>query len=361
MASDTQKPYDLAIFIGRFQPLHLGHCSVIERAINIADHVLVLVGSSYTPRSYRNPFLFEDRRDMILGSFPDIDEEDITVMPLEDCMYNDGQWVQNVQELVAECLAKNFPNTPFPRITLIGHSKDHTSFYLKLFPQWESTNVPGYESEEFVLAATDIRRFYFQEDPLTVEDALEGTILDHTLSPYVRGYLWGFMKRPEYADIRQEYEFIQNYKASWASAPYAPTFVTTDAVVVQSGHVLLVQRRARPGKGLWALPGGFINENERIDDAVIRELREETRIKVPVPVLKGSIVAREVFDNPHRSARGRTVTHGYLINLAPDTKLPTVKGGDDAKAAKWWPLAEVKREMMFEDHFDILVHFTSML
>jgi len=69
--------------------------------------------------------------------------------------------------------------------------------------------------------------------------------------------------------------------------------------------------------------------------------------------LAGSITKTQVFDDPYRSARGRTVTHAYLIELQGDT-LPKVKGGDDASKAFWVPFAEVKPEMMFEDHFHII-------
>jgi bifunctional NMN adenylyltransferase/nudix hydrolase len=352
--------YDLAVFIARTQPLHLGHCAVIDAALQNADHVCILVGSSFQPRNYRNPFLFQERYEMIRGTYAAYQDR-ITVMPLEDCIYNDGTWVQNVQACVADCIEPVFGPDADIRITLIGHSKDHSSFYLKMFPQWDSINVSGYESEEFVLAATDIRNSYFLPDPDSVRAQIRSGALDRVVPLYVRGFLEGFMRTPDYRDIREEYEFVQKYKSAWAAAPYAPTFVTVDAVVVQSGHILLVQRKSRPGRGLWALPGGFLEQGERIQDGVLRELREETRIKVPAPVLRGSIRAEKVFDDPHRSARGRTITHGFLIHLQPDVKLPQVKGSDDAAYAKWWPLAEVHREMMFEDHFDLVQHFTAMI
>lgn len=356
----TQFRYDLALFVGRFQPLHAGHCTVIDAALKQAQHVCILVGSSFQPRNYRNPFLFEERYQMILGTYAEYRDR-ITVMPLEDCIYNDGTWVQNVQACVADCIEPVFGPGANPRITLIGHSKDHSSFYLKMFPQWDSINVPGYESEEFVLAATGIRDFYFLDDEATVREMIAGAGLDKMVPPFVKGFLKGFMGTAAYRDIREEYDFIQKYKSAWSAAPYAPTFVTVDAVVVQSGHILLVQRKARPGQGLWALPGGFLEQGERIQDGMLRELREETRIKVPAPVLRGSIRAEKVFDDPHRSARGRTITHGFLIHLQPDVKLPQVKGSDDAAVARWWPLSEVNREMMFEDHFDIVQHFTAMI
>ena len=123
---------------------------------------------------------------------------------------------------------------------------------------------------------------------------------------------------------------------------------------------MLIQRGGFPGKGLWALPGGFLNDEEKILDAVIRELKEETRIKVPAAVLRGSIVAQKVFDDPHRSSRGRTIDHAFLFHLH-ENGLPKVKGDDDAAFAKWIPLSEVKREMMFEDHFSIIENMTGLL
>jgi bifunctional NMN adenylyltransferase/nudix hydrolase len=333
---------------------------VIQAALEQASKVCVLVGSSFQPRSYRNPFLFEERADMILGAFP-MDRDRITVMPLEDFIYNDGQWVQSVQAAVADVVEHNWGPEGDPSIALIGHSKDHTSFYLKLFPQWASVNVPGYESEEFVLNATSIRDTYFLTEEPLLKEMILGNGLAKTVPPYVSHLLYQSIDTPAYKDIREEFLFVQKYKQAWAAAPYEPVFVTVDAVVVQSGHILLIQRKARPGKDLWALPGGFLNPTEKIEDAVIRELREETRIKVPAPVLRGSIKANRVFDDPHRSSRGRTITHAYLMDLVPDVKLPQVKGSDDARAAKWIPLTDVRSEIMFEDHFSIIQSMTALL
>jgi bifunctional NMN adenylyltransferase/nudix hydrolase len=120
----------------------------------------------------------------------------------------------------------------------------------------------------------------------------------------------------------------------------------------------MIKRRSEPGKGLWALPGGFVNAgtDASVQDAAIRELREETGLKVPVPVLRGSITASKVFDAIDRSARGRTITHAFKFELA-DGELPKVKGMDDAEKAKWIPFAEIKSEECFEDHYEIISHF----
>jgi bifunctional NMN adenylyltransferase/nudix hydrolase len=176
----------------------------------------------------------------------------------------------------------------------------------------------------------------------------------------VQAQLADFLTTDGYHTVKAEQDFAKKYQQAWASAPYAPTFVTVDAVVVQSGHVLLVQRKAHPGKGLWALPGGFLDQGEKLIDACIRELREETRLKVPTPVLKGSIKNQQVFDDPYRSARGRTITQAFYIELEPNKELPKVKGSDDAKYARWVPMAELNPMDMFEDHYFIIQEFTGL-
>ena len=333
--------FSLAVFIGRFQPYHNGHFKVIEHGLTVADRVLVLIGSATSPRCHRNPFTYDERAKMIQGSF----SQNVIVMPLEDASYNDAEWVSNVQKAVQQHATDD-------QIALIGHSKDATSYYLKLFPQWGSVEVPSYGS----VSGTAIRTSYFSTiGHMWLNDA-ETQVPEST-----KKLLVGFYDTNGYNKIKDEYEFVIKYKSAWANSPYPPIFVTVDAVVVQSGHVLLVKRGAQPGLGQWALPGGFINQDERIADAVIRELREETGIKVPDPVLRGSVVAREVFDDPYRSSRGRTITHASLIKLKDDVILPKVKGGDDAAKARWVPIAQLRRQDFFEDHYDILMNLIARI
>jgi bifunctional NMN adenylyltransferase/nudix hydrolase len=339
--------YDLAVFIGRFEPFHLGHAAVVREGLSQANKIVVIVGSSGGPRSHRNPFTYEERVGMIKGAFPE-DAHRIITMPLEDTLYNDEKWVKDVQEAVQKAFVEAYGGWhPMAKVALIGHQKDNSSFYLKLFPQWSSIAVQDQRN----LSATTIRESYFSN-----MEYIEATMLPESTQTFMRE----FKKTADFRNIVEEYAFVARYKESWVVAPFPPTFVTVDAVVVQSGHVLLVQRGARPGKGQWALPGGFLNQDEKIVDAVIRELREETKIKVPAPVLKGNIVASKVFDDPYRSSRGRTITHAYLIHLPPG-ELPKVKGADDADKARWVPLAEVKRSEMYEDHYDMIMAMTDLI
>ncbi|HNN27515.1 MAG TPA: bifunctional nicotinamide-nucleotide adenylyltransferase/Nudix hydroxylase [Agitococcus sp.] len=337
--------FDFLVFIGRFQPFHIGHAKVLKQALAQSAEVIVLIGSARQPRNTRNPFSFAERKAMILASLSPDEAVRVHCQPLNDCLYNDALWVKSVQEAV-QVVVQQQNSTKQAKIGLIGHQKDQSSYYLKLFPQWQSVDVDNH----FALSATPLRDNY-----------LLGAMPNNELLPLgTQQFLAEFMANEQYQHLQAEALFIQHYKQAWDKAPYPPVFVTVDAVVVQAGHILLVERKARPGKGLFALPGGFVDQGETLIAACIRELREETRLKVPEPVLHGSLKAQQVFDEPNRSARGRTITHAFKFELNPDSGLPKVKGGDDAKSAFWLPLSQLEPEQLFEDHYHIINAMTGV-
>lgn len=338
--------FDALILIGRFQPLHRGHLDLLRRALTLASKVCVLVGSTDRPRTVKDPFSFDERRQMITSLLGDDECERVVVTSVQDSMYNDGDWVRWVQDAVATAIG----GTAGRKIALIGHEKDASSYYLRMFPQWELIAADPTED----ISATEIREQFFAER--------SNSFVSWAVPAPVFEWLERFRTRPEFAQLKAEAEFLASYKKAWAAAPYPVTFVTVDALVVHSGHLLLVRRRSEPGRGLWALPGGFVNQDERLEAACLRELREETGLKLPEPVLRGSLKDRQVFDHPSRSLRGRTITHAFLFNF-PVGDLPRVKGGDDADKARWVPLNDFARmrDVMFEDHFDIAYHFLGKL
>lgn len=333
---------DALVFIGRFQPFHNGHTAVIDAALKQAKEVVVVVGSSFAARNIRNPFTFEERKSMIKSVFT---TERVKVVPVSDFPYDDNKWVNAIQKIVDATVpdAKD--------VGLIGHSKDSTSYYLNIFPRWknhvEVDDVGG-------INATDIRNqllegFTGSFASSKMQTSSYSEMLDIILNKC----------KKEFGILFEEYKMVKKYKEAWKAAPFPPTFMTVDAVVVQSGHLLLVKRGDMPGKGLWALPGGFLNQEETMLDGAIRELKEETKIKVPVPVLKGSVKESKTFDAPNRSSRGRTITQAFLIDLGVG-ELPKVKGADDAEKAFWVPFNKVKQEKMFEDHFFIIDNFLNI-
>lgn len=339
------KKYDTLVLIGRFQPVHNAHVQIIQRAKTLANKLIIIVGSADQPRTYKNPWTADERMEMLFKATHGLLDANFSIALTKntDTLYNDQAWAVRVQTIVAQ------NSKTGDKIGIIGHKKDMSSHYLDMFPQW------GLEEVELIepLNATNIRDLFFRKDNNV-------NFIGNVVPLATYEFLKDYQKNMNvcFSRIIEEREFVAQYKKQYESLPYPPIFVTTDAVVICSGHVLMIRRRAWPGAGLWALPGGFVNAatDRSIQDAAIRELREETGIKVPVPVLVGSIEDSKVFDAIDRSARGRTITHAFKIVLA-DGELPKVKGSDDADKARWIPIASVKSVDCFEDHYEIIQHF----
>jgi bifunctional NMN adenylyltransferase/nudix hydrolase len=376
MANQISKK--VTVYIGRFNPFHLGHCHVLKRAFETSDHTIVLVGSSGRARSIKNPFTFVERKQMISDWHEEHQDyyaksQNISILPLRDHPYSDNAWIAEVQELVRAELKKIYGVSANAEITLIGSDRDNSTWYLKSFPQWVLNLVDEHDHPEGEISATSVREILY-DSALSPRDFEN---LHWKLPPSTTKFLKDFAAAGGLEVLRQEYQFIKAYKKSWSVAPYAPTFNTADAVVIQSGHVLVVKRAAMPGAGLWAMPGGFVDNGETIENAAVRELVEETGIRlaegkkasaITRSMLKGSIVSKEIFDDPDRSARGRTITVGYLFRLDDTKPLPKVKGQNvpaheaggldivETEAAFWIPLdrALANTEMWFEDHHSIL-------
>lgn len=354
--------YDLAVFIGRFQPFHNGHYQNITKALEIADQVLVILGSANQPRTIKNPFSVLERAETIRDIFCD---DRIAVAAVEDCLYQETRWVQMVQQKVHQHVLKSrliFNVTPDvddlrdpaeAKVVVLGYEKDESSYYLKRFPTWAFHDIGAHtEYGGLPIDATKIRELYFEGHYGYMKGALPAIVFDRMVK---------FTEEEDFKQLVREYNYIKDYKRSWKDVPYPVTFFTTDAVVVQSGHILLVKRRAEPGKGLWALPGGFLSQHEKAFDSAVRELKEETRLKVPEAVLRGSCKMEKLFDHPERSLRGRTITEAFLFDLPDQADLPKVKGSDDAIEARWFPLDMVENmtSQLFEDHKSIIELMTT--
>jgi 8-oxo-dGTP diphosphatase len=113
--------------------------------------------------------------------------------------------------------------------------------------------------------------------------------------------------------------------------------LTVDGILIEAGSILLIQRKHSPFQGSWALPGGFVEYGEKTEDALIREMSEETGLKIKIRALLG------VYSDPSRDPRGHTVTVVYLVELVGGV----VNAGDDAMSAKFFKADELP-ELAFD-------------
>jgi bifunctional NMN adenylyltransferase/nudix hydrolase len=335
------KLYDFCIFIGRFQPFHLGHFSLLQEALNKSEKVIVVLGSAVKASNTRNPWCISSRKDMITASLTHDEIDRVLFIEMRDYLYNDNLWLTDLQQKVSEITGDS------DKIAIIGNDYDKTSSYLNLFPQWTLLSM---KNNDKYPRATELRNMYFTHD-----SGYKRFIHANNVE-----FLEKFKETESFKQLKDEFDYLKVYHAKWDGSPFKPTFVTVDSVVIKSGHVLVVRRKGALGKGLIALPGGFLNTDESIQDGAIRELKEETAIKMSKEDLRASITESKVFDHPDRSLRGRTITHTFLLNLKSGV-LPKVKGSDDADKAWWMPLSELgsREEEFFEDHYHIISYYVS--
>jgi 8-oxo-dGTP diphosphatase len=131
---------------------------------------------------------------------------------------------------------------------------------------------------------------------------------------------------------------------------HPPCYLTADTILIVNNEVLLVQRKHEPFQGMWGLPGGFVDEGEKVLDAAKRELQEETGVE------NVSLTQFGAYGDPGRDPRGRTVSFVYWALLE---KKPEAKAADDAANCGWFHLNQLP-EMAF-DHAQILSDVRSRL
>ncbi len=332
-------PFDSAVLIGRFQPFHNGHAALLAKALETAPQVIVVLGSAHAARNAKNPFTWQERAAMIAATLDESAQQRVCFLPVRD-YYDDRRWGEAATRTVKAKVSAS------DSVALIGYLKDASSHYLNRFPDWEF--VATAQCGE--IDATSIRQIYFEGEDWSATQALLGGLLPPSIVHYLKG--WSHL--PQFAQLRGEHQALEESRKIWGSGP----FVTVDAVVTAAGQVLLVERGRAPGKGLLAVPGGFLESRERVLQGAIRELREETQLALLDSTLEGALKAVTVFDHPDRSLRGRTITHAHWFDLG-DCRLPEVEGADDAALARWVPIADLAgmEDRFFEDHFNMLDHY----
>lgn len=124
-------------------------------------------------------------------------------------------------------------------------------------------------------------------------------------------------------------------------------FVTVDVILIKnienSQQLLLIQRKKEPFQDSWALPGGFVDENEDLETAALRELSEETGIQI------SAAAQLKAFGKPHRDPRGHMISVAFFA-FADENASPIA--ADDAADAKWFSLNDLPK--LAFDHDEII-------
>ena len=367
------KKYKYAVIIGRFQPFHMGHYELFKQAEEVADNIICLIGSAGQAPNSNNPFTWPQRMGFIDNSLSELNfslRKKVKYLPLNDHPYDSDGWLEEVKELVGDlkgCATDD-------EIILIGHRKlsddvENQWFWFSRFPQWDlkvsekTVVVDDIHNPQAEMSASAIRSAAYSQNP---ERAL---VMSKNMTHCVSEFMFSYWERKghhdgfwPFSDAKECYDFHAEYPKRWGHGPH----VTCDAAVFCMNHILLIERKNTPGKGLWALPGGHLDLLEYIEEGIIRELYEETGIDIPASVLRQSMEKVEVFQYPQRSMRGRIITHCGLICLQNRSSgtLPKVMGADDASSARWIPVRDVVesyRHKMFEDHYDMVLRMKTMV
>lgn len=146
----------VSVIIGRYQPFHLGHLEMVKKASEISDEIILFIGSSNKQISEKDPWTARERLVMVYDVI--LSQEDLKInrfhfFPAMDSNVNDV-WVKQILMLTKSAVGKKAD------VTLVGHQRDESSFYLKLFPMWKFHEVGILKND---ISATKIRELYFAD------------------------------------------------------------------------------------------------------------------------------------------------------------------------------------------------------
>ena len=347
-------PPVLAACVLRAHPLHNGHLHLIRCGLQQAAHVLVALADAHQARTPRTPFSVAERQAMLRQSLSDAERARVHVVPLRNHptrAERESSLQRHAQALLS---ALGWPvDSRVHLLECTAHADDPQALQP---PGWTRQAVrPGVpvRSEPLLDA-------WFDAGPVPTEHTWL-TLAPHLPAASLQA-MQALTSSPHYPVLAEEWRMLRDYRQAWSSAPYPPVFVTVDTVITCAGRVLLIERGQAPGRGLLAVPGGFLDARDSTWQSALRELREETGLDMPAQEAAARLRGQQVFDHPDRSQRGRTITHAFHIDLG-DRPLPRVEAADDARAAQWVALDALPslEDRFHDDHFHMLNHFLHLL
>jgi 8-oxo-dGTP diphosphatase len=126
---------------------------------------------------------------------------------------------------------------------------------------------------------------------------------------------------------------------------------TVDAIIQKNSQILLIERKKEPFEGYLVLPGGFVNEGERVEDAAKREVKEETSLDIVLLEILG------VYSEPRRDPRGHVMSTVFIGKISNRSYKIDAKAQNDAAAIEWLDLKELVNTKFGFDHGKIIADF----
>lgn len=123
---------------------------------------------------------------------------------------------------------------------------------------------------------------------------------------------------------------------------------TVDTIIQRNSRILLVKRKNDPFKGYLVLPGGFVNEGERVEDAAKREVKEETSLDIELLDILG------VYSDPTRDPRGHMMSTVFIGKISSNNDKVDAVAQDDAAAIEWLSLEVIDTRNVGFDHKRII-------
>jgi bifunctional NMN adenylyltransferase/nudix hydrolase len=331
-----------AVCAGRFLLPSDGHLALVRQALALAPHCTVAVRRAFLAPSPANPFPSQQRVQWLQDALTPEERARVEIVPLRE-HWDEERLVRQVQAAVGTQTGNVAWVTATPPVDA-----------LDLPPGWSYVAPPGPDPDEALVPW--LHALYAADDPAPLLAQPPSALPAHAAAA-----LATWTSGPSFSTIRDDWRQIAHERQQWSVAPYPVVLATVDAVVQAGGRVLLIRRGRSPGKGLWALPGGFLEPSEAVLHAAVRELVEETGLPVPMRDMRKALRGQHVFDHPDRSQRGRILTHTFHFDLGATTP-PPVQGADDAASAQWMPIEQLAtiETQLHDDHFHMLDVFLGL-
>lgn len=347
----------IAYYIGGFRPFHNGHVSIVMRALEDFDKVVIVVGSFSNSISIRCPFTGYQRASIIDNWITNNDLKNRVSISHNEDYLTDDEWLDSLQ---------TFAYQDYAFIVCDRENPEYIDLIKSRY------NVKTYECLSDI-SATKIRNALFDD-----EYPQFAFIRDNVPSETISFLYDDYVKTLQSAYSYDEYQTVLKIKKEAASLKYPPIYVCADALLLaetaKKTYILLIKRNGKIGNGQFAMPGGYVNQNETTYQAALRELQEETGIQFSIDIPKNNNpilrnVSSYIADYPSRSVRGRVISHVYMFNIYAnnngvekmilDTSIDDdyiISAGDDAGEVFWLDVNEINkhRSLFFEDHFLII-------